>query len=186
MPAKRKVLVLIPILVGTFVGGVFASTTPLGGSLTSMFITNWPHTQNVTVTNWPKIQSNNTTVIVKTVYINTTTIVNATKFFIVGNHTIPYTGPYTKAYGQVTATNQYCTSFLVVGGNVTFTPYDGTFPTVKTSISSSAYYQADLPTTQYLAHVYYYSTPGGCGYISGDFYTPVTLSGNITRIDLKG
>jgi len=183
MTSKRKLLILVPILLGTFVSGVFASTTPLGSSLTSIFIANWPHTQNVTVTDWPKIQPGNTTVIVKTVYINSTTVINATRFFIVGNHTIPYTGPYTKAYGQVFASNQYCLGFAVTGGNVTFTPYLGTLPTIRTIVSSSAYYQADLPTAQYLAHVYY-SSPGGCG-PPGDFYTPVTPSGNITRIDLR-
>ena len=181
---KRKVaLVFAPILIGVFVAGVFASTTPLGGSLTSIFITNWPHSQNVSITNWPKPVAGNTTVIVKTVYVNQSTVINATRFFIIANHTIPFTGPYSQVYGVVSSQNGCNLGGPVQGGNVTFTPHNTSLPTLSTVIqTTSGYYEIDVPSNQsYLVHIFYYP----CGQPLRDCFVPANPNIAIDRIDFS-
>lgn len=95
----------------------------------------------------------------------------------------PPTAPYAFVYGYVTTPCSIgCGPHTPITGNITFVPYNATYPRLFVSVTGgSGFYQANLTlTVQYLAHVsviWDTGNPGGC-------YIPVTISTpGITRFD---
>ena len=96
------------------------------------------------------------------------------------------TAPYAFVYGYVTTPcgGIACGPHTPITGNITFVPYNATFPRIIVSVTGgSGFYQANLTlTVQYLAHVdvvWDTGNPGGC-------YEPVTITTpGITRLDIS-
>ena len=51
---KKQFVIIVPIIIASFIGGAFASASAPISSIVGIFVTNWPHTQNVTVTSFPQ------------------------------------------------------------------------------------------------------------------------------------
>ena len=93
--------------------------------------------------------------------------------------------PYAFVYGYVTTPcGGFCGHHTPLSGNITFMPYNTTFPRILVTVTGgSGFYQANLTlTVEYLAHVnviWDTGNPGGC-------YVPVTISTpGITRLDIS-
>lgn len=137
MQTRTKVPLLIVVMLVSFVGGVFASTSPvIQSAFQSIFVLNWPHTQNVTITNFPK--QNGTTVIITTPQ---PTVIRNKLVTVVSNQS------YTVVYGTaqpITVLNVtgYHFSWLYFFSNVTG-PNNGC---LQSALRFSEYTVLALPT----------------------------------------